>query len=545
MPKPAINAIAPVALVGLLLTACQPEMPAEVRSGLVYCSEGSPESFNPQLITSGTTIDATSRQLYDRLLDIDPETGEFVPALATHWERREDGLSYTFYLRPEVQFHQTDYFTPSRALNSADVRFSFERVMQQDHPYHAVNGGEYPYFQTVDWGNRVTRIATPTADQVVFYLRQRDSSFLSNLATDFAVIHSAEYAQQLLEQNQPQRLDTHPIGTGPFKFREYRKDVFIRYYRHNNYWGVPSQLEQLVIDIEPNNAKRMARLLTHECDITAYPRMAELELISKREDIRVQQQTSMNVGFWAFNTSRAPFDDAQVRRALAMAINRDAILQAVYFGQAEAASTLLPPTSWGHNPTLVAERYDPDAARQLLSEAGYPYGFTMTIWAMPIQRLYNPNAPRMAEMMQADLARIGVRASIITLEWNAFRRQLRLGEHDSVLLGWNADNTDPDNFFRPLLSCNGVNSGTNRALWCDPAFDALLAQALLTDDQAIRRSYYWAAQQYLAEHLPLLPLAHAKRFQAVNANIGGITINPYGGIDLSKAYKQTADEDTP
>ncbi|MDP4529952.1 ABC transporter substrate-binding protein [Alkalimonas delamerensis] len=525
-----------ISLLCWLGTGCQPEMPAEVRSGLVYCSEGAPETFNPQLVTSGTTIDATSRQLFDRLLDIDPISGDFVPALATHWEVREDGLSYTFYLRPGVQFHTTDYFRPSRPLRASDVRFSFERIMQIEHPFHRIGGGDYPYFQTVDWGNRVSRIATPAEDQVVFYLRQRDSSFLSNLATDFAVIHSAEYAEQLLQQHQPQRLDSHPIGTGPFRFREYRKDGFIRYYRHNDYWGTPSQLEQLVIDIEPNNAKRMARLLTHECDIIAYPRMSELELISQRPDIKVQQQSSLNVGFWAFNTSRPPFNDARVRRALAMAINRDAILQSVYFEQAQNASTLLPPRSWGHHPEIALPSYDPDAARQLLSEAGFPYGFAMTIWAMPVQRLYNPNATRMAEMMQADLARIGVRATIVSLEWNAFRRQLRLGEHDSVLLGWNADNTDPDNFFRPLLSCNGVESGTNRAMWCDPAFDALLGQALLTDDRSIRRSYYWAAQEYLAEHLPLLPLAHGKRFQAINARVGGITMNPYGGIDLSGAF---------
>lgn len=522
----------------ILLSACQPDMPTEVRSGLVYCLEGSPESLNPQLVTSGTTIDATSRQLFDRLVDIDPEDGRFIPALATHWEIRSDGLSYTFFLRPDVQFHHTDYFEPSRPLNSTDVRFSFERVMNSEHPFHAVGGGEYPYFQTVEWHQRVARITTPTPDQVVFYLRQRDSSFLSNVATDFAVVHSAEYADQLLKQQQPQRIDSHPIGTGPFKFREYRKDVFLRYYRHAEYWGQASSLEQLVFDIEPNNAKRMAKLLTHECDITAYPRIAELELISKRDDVKVQEQTSMNVGFWAFNTQKPPFDQAKVRRALSMAINRDAILQAVYYNHAHTAHSLLPPTSWGFNPAVMSVPYDPTAARELLAEAGYPFGFSMDIWAMPVQRLYNPNATRMAEMIQADLAQIGVRVSIVTLEWNAFRRQLRQGEHDSVLLGWNADNTDPDNFFRPLLSCSGIDSGTNRAHWCDPAFDAILAQALLTDDQSIRRHYYWAAQNYLSEHIPLFPIAHSKRFQALNHQISGVSINPYGGISLADARKE-------
>lgn len=536
-PKRSLLTVIQAAAV-LILTACQPEMPAEVRSGLVYCLEGAPESLNPQLVTSGTTIDATSRQLFDRLVDINPDDGSFMPALATHWQVRDDGLSYTFFLRPDVQFHRTDYFAPSRPLNSTDVRFSFERVMKDDHPFHAVNGGEYPYFQTVEWQHRVARITTPTADQVVFYLHQRDSSFLSNVATDFAVIHSAEYGEQLLTQKQPQRIDSHPIGTGPFKYREYRKDIFLRYYRHAAYWGQATSLEQLVFAIEPNNAKRMAKLLTHECDITAYPRIAELELISKRDDVKVQEQTSMNVGFWAFNTQKAPFDQAKVRRALSMAINREAIMKAVYYNHARSANSLLPPNSWGFNPAAMPLAYNPAAAKALLAEAGYPFGFSMNIWAMPVQRLYNPNATRMAEMMQADLAQIGVRVTIVTLEWNAFRRQLRQGEHDSVLLGWNADNTDPDNFFRPLLSCSGIDSGTNRAHWCDPAFDAIIAQALLTDDQTIRRHYYWAAQQYLSEQLPLFPIAHSKRFQAMNHRISGVSINPYGGISLADARKE-------
>ena len=520
-----------------LLSGCKPPLPDTVRSGLVYCSEGSPETFNPQLVTSGTTIDAISQQLYDRLLEIDADTGELVPALAKSWQVSADGKTYLFTLREDVQFHQTEYFSPSRPLLAEDVVFTFNRIMQRSHPFHRQGGGNYPFFQSVDWADLVDSVTADTSYQVRFELSRPDSSFLSNIATDFAAILSAEYGAQLVRSGQLSRMDSHPVGTGPFRFKEYQKDVLIRYYRHRNYWREPAKPEQLVFDIVPNNARRMAKLFTHECDVVAFPRVAELGLISKRADVDVQESTSMNIGFWAFNTAKPPFDQVKVRQALAHAINRDAILQAVYFGHATAADSVLPPTSWAYNPNLVVQQYDPVKAKALLTEAGYPDGFSMDIWAMPVQRLYNPNALKMAELMQADLAQIGVRASIVSYEWNSFRRKLGAYEHDSVLIGWSADNADPDNFFRPLLSCSAALTGSNRANWCDETFDNLISQALLTADQKQRRSYYMAAQQYLAEQMPLLSIAHSQRFQAISSDIKGVRINPYGGIALANAVK--------
>lgn len=521
----------------VLVTACQPDIPETIQQGMVYCSEGSPESFNPQRVTSGTTIDAISQQLYDRLLDIDPNNGELLPALATQWRISKDGKTYWFDLRPDVQFHHTAFFSPTRPFNADDVTFTFNRILQSSHPYHAVNGASYPYFQSVDWASLVTAVVAENHSTVRFELTRPDSSFLSNLATDFSAILSAEYAELLMQQGQPELLDQRPVGTGPFFFQEYKKDQFIRYYRHPEYWRGKTELTQLVFDLVPDNAKRMAKLLTHECDVVAYPRNAELKLITQRPDVEVQSQTSMNVGFWAFNTKKPPFDNVLVRKALAYAINKDAILDAVYFGYADKAKTLLPPTSWAFHQDLAEQQYDPVKAKELLAQAGYPNGFRMDIWAMPVQRLYNPNALKMAELMQADLAKIGVRASVVSFEWNSFRRKLSEFEHDSVLIGWSADNADPDNFFRPLLSCSAAISGSNRANWCDSNFDALINQALLTADVKQRRSFYLTAQLYIDEQMPLVSIAHSKRFQAKSVKITGVTINPYGGISMAAARK--------
>lgn len=532
----------------LCLIGCQPAALDDAKpEGLVYCAEGAPESFNPQLVTSGTTIDAISQHLYDRLLDIDPVSGQLQPGLALSWQVSDDGLHYRFQLRSDVTFHHTSYFEPSRPLQAMDVEFTFNRMLDHRHPYYR-SSAEYPYFDSVGWQDLVKQVQATGLHEVEFILNQPDSSFLSVLATDFAAILSAEYGAQLIKTGQPALLDSRPVGTGPFMFANYSKNQLIRYHKNSAYWRKSVQLPQLVIDIVPDNTKRLAKLLTQECDIAQLPRLAELKMLAERPGFVVTEQTSMNVGYWAFNTQKPPFNSVKVRQALALAVDKQNILQAVYFNQAQTANSVLPPNSWAYEKNLPALPFDLQKARQLLTDAGYPKGFTMDIWAMPVQRPYNPNAQKMAELLQADLAKIGVRARVVSFEWNAFRRKLRDGEHDSVLIGWSADNADPDNFFRPLLSCAAAISGGNRANWCNENFDQLIGSALLTTEQQQRRSYYLAAQQFLQQQMPLVPIAHSKKFQVQNNRVQHVSINPYGGINFTNAVKQsnlTSDGATP
>lgn len=172
-----------------LLVACGPQ---RLPSGLVYCSEGNPESFNPQLVTSGTTIDATSHQIYSRLVDYDAISGQLVPALATSWAESDDGLSYRFTLRENVKFQHSSRFTPSRYFNADDVLFSFNRIIDTHHPYHDVSRTGYPFFQSIGFSEQVNSVEKINDHEVVFRLARKDASFLSNLATDFAVILSSE-----------------------------------------------------------------------------------------------------------------------------------------------------------------------------------------------------------------------------------------------------------------------------------------------------------------------------------------------------------------
>ncbi|MCQ8847672.1 ABC transporter substrate-binding protein [Alteromonas stellipolaris] len=528
--KPLFYAAFTVVMVILVAACSKQDEHAFYNSGLVYCSESNPVTFNPQLDTSSTTTDASSHQLYDRLLDFDPDSGRIIPSVASSWLVSDDGLTYTFQLRKDVEFHTTRYFTPSRNFNADDVIFSIDRWRLTSHPYHYVSGGRYPYFESLGLAQNIASVERLNGYRVEIKLTRRDSSFLANLATDFSVMLSQEYGEALLQQGLPNRIDQYPIGTGPFKFENYRKDHYIRYQRHQTYWGEQNNAERLIYDITPKSSLRLAKLMTGECDATAFPAQTELEIIRSRDDLLLAEKPGLNVGFWAFNTQRPPFDNPDVRRALAAAIDKNTLLEAVYFDSATRAKTLLPAASWAFQNDADDTAYNPVLARKLLENAGVEPGFTMTIWAMPIERAYNPNAAKMAELIQRYLREVGVIATIVSYDWATFRRHLQEGLHDSVLIGWSADNGDPDNFYRPLLSCGAIPSGTNRAMWCDNDYDELLDKALQTEDLEARRLIYQQVNRLLYERLPLVPIAHAYRYQAYRNELEGMTINPFGGV---------------
>ena len=506
-------------------------------NGLIYCSEGSPTNFNPQLDTSGTTVDASSHLIYDRLLDFDPDNGNVIPSLATSWAISDDGLKYTFQLRKNVEFQQTSYFSPSRAFNADDVIFSFDRWRLKDHPFHFVSGGSYPYADSLELDDLIASINRINGYRIEIVLNQPQSSFLANLATDFAVILSKEYADELVSKDQKDKIDSQPVGTGPFKFVNFRQDSFIRYQKHDSYWGESMQTENLIFDITTSSSLRLAKLITGECDAMGLPAHSELEIIRQSKGLVLDEKPGLNVGFWAFNTSKPPFDNPEVRRALSLAIDKNALIEAIYFESAIVAKNIVPPTSWAFQAEQKNLSYNPSASKKLLQENGIEPGFTMNIWAMPVERAYNPNAIKMAELIQAYLQAVGVNVNIVSYEWSTFREKLKQGSHDSVLIGWSADNGDPDNFYRPLLSCAAIKSGTNRALWCSPKYDALIDQALHYTQVEDRQYFYFKANELIAEQLPLIPIAHASKYQAYRQNIKGFQINPYGGVKLAGVTK--------
>jgi dipeptide transport system substrate-binding protein len=282
---------------------------------------------------------------------------------------------------------------------------------------------------------------------------------------------------------------------------------------------------------------RYAKLKAGECHIMPYPNPADINAMKQDPAINLLSQEGLNVGYLGFNTEKEPYTNVKVRQALNMAVNRDAIIEAVYQGAGAKAKNPIPPTIWSYNDAVQDYPYDPDQARKLLAEAGFPNGFETDLWAMPVQRPYNPNARRMAEMVQADWAKIGVKARIVTYEWGEYLRRTKEGEHQALLMGWTGDNGDPDNFLHVLLGCDGVGSA-NRARWCYKPFDDLVLKAAQVADKAERTKLYEQAQVIFKEQAPWITIAHSVTYEPIRKEVQNYKVDPLGrhifyGVDLA------------
>ncbi len=501
--------------------------PAEAAKTLVYCSEASPEGFNPAFYTSGTTFDASSRPIFDGLVQFARGTTKIEPALAESWSVTNGGKSYTFKLRRGVKFQTTKNFTPSRDFNADDVVFSFARQWDKNHPYYKVSGGAYEYFNAMSMPDLIKGIVKVDDYTVRFDLNRPEAPFIANLGMDFASIFSAEYADKMMKAGTPELVDQNPVGTGPFQLVAYQKDATIRYKANPAYWAGKAKIDNLVYSITPDASVRYQKLKTGECHVMPYPNPADLAAMRKDPKINLLQQEGLNVGYLAYNTKKTPFTDVRVRKALNMAINKQAIIDAVFQGAGKVAKNPIPPTIWSYNDATKDDPYDPAAAKKLLAEAGVK-NLKTNIWAMPVQRPYNPNARRMAELIQADWAKVGVDAKIVSFEWGEYLKRSKAGEHDTVLLGWTGDNGDPDNFLAVLLGCDAVG-GSNRAEWCYKPFNDLIQAAKVTSDQAERTKLYKKAQLIFKEQAPWATIAHSVVFMPMRKEVVGYKINPFGG----------------
>jgi ABC-type transport system substrate-binding protein len=246
-------------------------------------------------------------------------------------------------------------------------------------------------------------------------------------------------------------------------------------------------------------------------------------------NIELVQQPGLNVGYIAMNNDKEPFDNKLVRPAMNYAINRQEIIDAVYGSAGQVAKNPLPPTMWSYNDDIDPYPYDPAKARELLAEAGYPDGFSTDLWAMPVARPYNPNARRIAEIVQADLAEVGVEAEIVSYDWGTYLDRTDTGEHEMAMLGWTGDNGDPDNFLFVLLSIPAAEvPAGNIAFWRNEEFNDLIVQAKQTFDQAERDRLYREAQEIFHEDAPWVTLAHSVVTVPVRTNVKNFVIYPTG-----------------
>ncbi|NBB32993.1 ABC transporter substrate-binding protein [Pseudomonas sp. BC115LW] len=518
----------PLLLAPLLLS------PLAQAAALSVCTEASPEGFDVVQYNSLTTTNASADVLMNRLVDFDTVSGKVVPSLADSWEVSADGLTYVFKLRPEVKFHRTEYFNPSRTLTAEDVKFSFDRMLDPAQPWHKIAQSGFPHAQSMQLPALIKKIDALDPLTIRFTLDHPDSTFLATLSMGFASIYSAQYADQLLKAGTPEKLNSQPIGTGPFIFGRFQKDASIRYKANRDYFAGKPAIDTLVFAITPDANVRLQKLRRNECQIALSPKPLDVQAAAQEPNLKVESTPAFMTAFVAINSQHPPLDKPEVRQAINLAFDKASYLKAVFEDTAQAANGPYPPNTWSYAKDLPGYPKDLTKARALMAKAGLKDGFKTTIWTRPSGSLLNPNPSLGAQLLQADLAELGIQAEIRVIEWGELIRRAKAGEHDLLFMGWAGDNGDPDNFLTPQFSCAAVQSGTNFARYCDQGLDKLINAGKTTTEQGVRTKLYEQAQGQIQQQALWLPLAHPTAYALTRKEIQGYSVSPFGRQDFSK-----------
>ena len=530
-----------------------PRVPEELTdNGLIYCTHASGFSFNPQTSDAGTSMNVVTEQIYNKLFEIS-NTAIPTPILAQSYSISPDGKIITIYLRKGIKFHHTDWFKPTRDFNADDVVFSLNRVLGYEtylptleqsavdykNPQYRIFHEQakkvrFPYFESIKLNQKIESVKALNPHTVQITLFKPDASILSHLASQYAIIFSQEYAVQLNADDNLVQLDLLPVGTGPYKVKNYFRNQYVRLEKNEDYWKKDAKIKNIIIDLSTDRIGRLVKFFNGECQIASYPEVSQLGLL-KENDKRyyVKSAEGMNLAYLAFNFQNAVIQDEQVRRAIAQAINRQRIIKAIYHNTATVANNIIPNISWASSVNTPDFAYDfnPSEAKKVLQDKR----LHLNMWVLNEEQVYNPAPLKTAELIKEDLNNVGVNVTIRSVTRTFLIDQLnkKSENYDMILTGWLAGNLDPDSFMRPILSCNAASEMTNLSNWCDEDFDQLMDKALDSPNLWERAHVYNQAQELILSKLPIVPLANMKRVLVVNSRVRHIEMNPFGSLNFS------------
>jgi dipeptide transport system substrate-binding protein len=353
---------------------------------------------------------------------------------------------------------------------------------------------------------------------------------------DFASILSKEYADSLAKAKTPEDLDQLPVGSGPFVFVSYTPGQGLFMVANRDYWAGIPPISNLNFAFSPNPAERLAKLQSGACQVMGAPDAASLAAAKTDANLKLVSAERTDVAFLAYNTANPAFADPRVRKALGMAIDRQAIVDQIYgAGAAKAANSVVPNTMFGYDGKILGDVYSVDGAKALLAEAGVS-SLSIKLLATKTPRPYSPDLAGTAAMIAADLGKIGVAATVVTpdLLGDYLRQSTDKKRDTAVLIGWTSDNGDPDDFLSLLLSCEAVGQ-SNRTEWCNPDFTKLLMAARMATDPAERAALYSEAQRIVLDQAPLTAIAHTLVSVPMRKTVTGVVADPLGRHNFAAA----------
>jgi len=504
------RALASIIAVTMALALWVAPVAAQPAGTLVVGLVAEPVNLDPPQVTD-LNSNRVGRRIVETLVTFPEESTQIVPGLAESWTISKDGLQYTFKLRRGITFHDG---TP---LNAEAVKFSIERQINPNHPAYKL--GKYP-FANFFFGN-VKAVEVLSEERVAFLLNEARASFIAVLAQGAASIVSPT-AVMKWGPDYP----THPVGTGPFRFASWDRGQRVVLEKNPTYWKYPVKVERVIYRPIVEDQARLTELLTGTLDVIVGVPADFVSQLEQNAKITLLKQVGAHVWDLGMNNQKKPFDDKRVRQALNYAVNKDAIVKDVLKGTGAASRGPVLPGTWGADPALKAYPYDPERAKKLLAEAGYPSGFSTTLW-VPESGSGMQAPVAMSTVMQSNLKAVGVNVSLQTMEWGAYLAKLRTKEQELFALSWMAGTEDPDMVMYPLLhSSQWTPVGPNRALYKNARFDTLLQQARLTTDQAKRAQLYREAQRVLVDDASWVFVDHEIQIAALSKRVQGFKLHP-------------------
>lgn len=482
---------------------------------LVFGRGADSVSLDPGIVTDGESFKVT-QNVFETLLNFGEQDTTINPGLAKEWEVSEDGLTYTFQLQEGVKFHDgTD--------------FNADAVIKNINRWKGGKEEDFYYFNSMfkAEGEDIIKDVTAEGDYtVVFTLSRPQAPFLKNLAMSPFGIGSPTAFEAAGD-----KFGDNPVGTGPFKFTDWKRNDSITIEKFEDYWqeGFP-KLDKVIFRSIPDNSARLNELMAGNIDLADGVNPSDGKTVEGDSALQLIERPSMNIGYLGLTNTRAPFDNKLVRQAVNYAIDKQAIVDAFFEGRAEVAANPMPPSISGYNDAISPYPYDPEKAKSLLAEAGYD-GKEIELWAMPVPRPYMPDGAKVAEVIQKNLEDVGIPSKIVTFEWATYLEKAKNGEADAFMLGWTGDNGDADNFIYTLLDKDNIGSN-NYAYYTNEEVHELLIQAQSETDENVRNELYKKAQEIIHDDAPWVPLAHSTPLLAAKAGVNGFLPHPTGSDKL-------------
>ncbi len=476
--------LAVTAIVGLASPHAHAQAIPKYGGKLIVGISADAQNFDPHF-KSGKESDIVQEGIFERLVRLDA-AGNAVPDLAESW-KVVDPRTYVFTLRRGVKFHDGSDF------NADVVKWNFDFALD---PKNATAvAGQLEMIESVTVLDPYT---------VQFKLKAPFSAFPIRLGSWVAKIKSRAAYEKFGKEHSIRN----PVGTGPFIFKEWKKDQYIRVVRNPNYWNKPlPYLDEVEYRPIPDEAVKLTNLLTGQIDLIDNAPPHELAALEKNRDVRVARTEGWQQEILWFNTRRAPFNNQKLRLAIAKSINKSAMVKALFFGTAIPATAGLPPSSWAYHPGLNASAYDPDGARRLVAESGVRPGLKATVVVSTASPLFKQEA----EMIQQFVRPLGIELQVQVLETGAWwDRVLGQSRDWDMALEDFALNPDPDEYYSLHIPCNDTY---NLAGICDEEMEKLFKEGRALTDREQRKQAYFKLQELLDERVPLVFLAHRQEYE--------------------------------